>query len=290
MLWVLCKAANRHPIEALREWRGGEFRRRVRALSYESLWRRPRLPAGRYVFADLDILPPKLMRRAVRAADQLRARRVILNDPVRFLGRFELQQALHSARINPFRVHRSDVHPATLRWPVFVRSELDHAGPRSELLFTSDELASSLGARRHPETCLVVEFEETRTPDGIYRKFAACRVGDRVFARHQLSSRAWMVKVNAPSEEKVQWERLLEEEREYVRTFPDQDEVRAIFELAGIDYGRMDYARVDGAIRVWEINSNPSIVTAATLQMEERRAMNLEVIARHCDAMLELAD
>jgi hypothetical protein len=47
---------------------------------------------------------------------------------------------------------------------------------------------------------------------------------------------------------------------------------------------------VNGEIRVWEINSNPSIVTAETLEMEERRTINLEVIARHCHAMLELAD
>jgi hypothetical protein len=87
--------------------------------------------------------------------------------------RLELQQALHTAGINPFCVHPSAVDPATLRWPVFVRSELDHTGPRSGLLQDEEELAASLSERRHLANCLVVEFEETRSSDGIYRKFGA---------------------------------------------------------------------------------------------------------------------
>ncbi len=50
------------------------------------------------------------------------------------------------------------------------------------------------------------------------------------------------------------------EELDYVRSNPHAEELREIFELARIDYGRIDYSVVDGCIQVWEINTNPMIL------------------------------
>jgi hypothetical protein len=54
---------------------------------------------------------------------------------------------------------------------------------------------------------------------------------------------------------------LVDEELAYVRTNPHQADLREIFAAARIDYGRIDYAIKDGRIQVWEINTNPQIMS-----------------------------
>ena len=42
---------------------------------------------------------------------------------------------------------------------------------------------------------------------------------------------------------------------------PHEAEVRRIFDLARIEYGRIDYAFRDGRMQVWEINTNPMLAS-----------------------------
>jgi len=49
------------------------------------------------------------------------------------------------------------------------------------------------------------------------------------------------------------------EELEYVTTNPHQKQLSEIFELAQVEYGRIDYAMKDGRVQTWEINLNPTI-------------------------------
>ena len=65
--------------------------------------------------------------------------------------------------------------PLAERWPVFLRGEFDHRGPGSTRI--EDEAEWS---RQKREGQLTVEFADTRGADGLYRKYAACRVGDRL--------------------------------------------------------------------------------------------------------------
>jgi hypothetical protein len=62
----------------------------------------------------------------------------------------------------------------------------------------------------------------------------------------------------------------LREEESYLDTNPHEDELRSIFELAEIDYGRIDYSLSKGGIQVWEINTNPMIFAPADLVKTER--------------------
>lgn len=48
---------------------------------------------------------------------------------------------------------------------------------------------------------------------------------------------------------------------EYARTNPDRERVAPLFELAKVDYGRIDFSIHQGRIQVWEINDNPEFVT-----------------------------
>jgi hypothetical protein len=52
---------------------------------------------------------------------------------------------------------------------------------------------------------------------------------------------------------------MAREELDYVRDNPHEAELREIFRIANIDYGRIDYALLDGRVQTWEINNNPTI-------------------------------
>jgi len=52
---------------------------------------------------------------------------------------------------------------------------------------------------------------------------------------------------------------LVLEEHDYVFNNPHAIQLAEIFEIAGIDYGRIDYSIKDGRIQTWEINLNATI-------------------------------
>jgi hypothetical protein len=71
-----------------------------------------------------------------------------------------------------------------------------------------------------------------------------------------MGSTDWQVK-----EADLLGEQFLRAELEYVETNPHEAEVREIFALARVDYGRIDYSfDADGRMQVWEINTNPTLV------------------------------
>ncbi|MHC4939271.1 MAG: hypothetical protein ACYTHK_09910 [Planctomycetota bacterium] len=279
MLWVLHHRRNAHPIEYLLRYGGEEIRTCVKQISYQELADAGELPGGAYLFVDLDILDPDGVAFARRVAHHVRGRAPFLNDPEKFLGRFDLLTRLHEEGINSYRAYREG---GPDRWPVFVRGELDHKGPRTGLITHPGTLAAAMEFERG--ATIFVEFVDTLSPDGYYRKYAACRVDHHVFARHLLFDRDWPVKLNVePGPEHRA------EERAFVESFPDREEVERIFDIAGVEYGRIDYGRGPDGIEVWEINSNPVIVDGPTLRMKGRRAMNEAVLARHVAAMVEFA-
>ncbi|MFI5426708.1 hypothetical protein [Aeromicrobium sp. UC242_57] len=80
------------------------------------------------------------------------------------------------------------------------------------------------------------------------------------------------------------------EELEFIENFPHHDDVAEAFELAGLDYGRIDYGIVDGRMQVWEINTNP-IVLHRPHMIEPERMQGQQISGRAILAWLrQLAD
>jgi hypothetical protein len=101
-----------------------------------------------------------------------------------------------------------------------------------------------------------VEFCDTRRSDRIYRKYAAFLVGEVLIPRHVFFGMDW----NVQHDEELQAEpRHAEEERRYLEDNPHADQLREIFAIANIRYGRVDYGLLDGRIQTWEINTNPTV-------------------------------
>lgn len=240
----------------------------LRVLTYErARWKRD-FRAGAYIFADIERLGPRATRRAAELHDRLASdpgRYRVLNHPARTWRRYRLLRALHERGTNDFTVHRLGEANARIRYPVFVRRENDHGGNRTPLVSNARELADAVARAKRMRPPLVTEFLDTSV-DGVFRKYAAFRIGGEVVARHLFFGARWMVKYSDVSGEEYDAEELA-----YVRDNPHREQLAEIFELAQVDYGRIDYALLDGRIQVWEINTNPMLASERSLRNAARR-------------------
>ena len=256
---ILTTRAHADEARSLVERGGAPARGLYEVLPYESLGRQ--VPGGHYVFADLERLDDRtrrvavVVRRALLAQD--RGWRM-LNHPSASLSRAELLRALAAEGINRFRATRV-WERVDRRYPVFLRHEAEHTGAMGEPV--ADPAALDAEVRRlveagfSRERLLAVEFEDVRSPDGLYRKYSAMRVGDALFPVNVQFSRGWVTK-----QTEVVTEDTVSEELALARDFPGQETVQRVFEIAAIEYGRIDYALVDGRPCVWEINTNPTLI------------------------------
>ncbi len=263
MIVVLTTAGNVYPIKVYLETHGAPLRHRIVHRAYPAVLDDRDPPPAAWVFADLELLSDEDRARAAELHARLAARGDrILNHPVDSLRRHDLVRAFHDRGFGRFTCWRATAAPPRPpRFPVFLRNESDHAGARSPLLENQRDLDRALARLPSLADVLVVEFCDTADATGLYRKYGAFRVGDRILARHLFFSRHWMLK---------DWDLFdgarLHEELAYVASNPHAAELRAAFDAARIDYGRIDYAFTpDGAMQVWEINTNPVIAGVGPL-------------------------
>lgn len=244
-------------------------------------------PRDAVLYCDLERLSPVETEHAVKSWRRLAERSPaprLLNDPARALRRYELLRVLADAGRSSHDVLRVVEHRRPRRFPVFVRGDGHRVGILTELLHSQRELDAALAeldARRMPrEDLLIVEFTDTRSADGLYRKYSAFRVGDRIVPRHVLFSKHW-----AQSRADELGPRWVEEELAYLEDNPHAAPLMQIFQLARIEYGRIDYGLRDGRIEVWEINTNPSILKARMWSDIQRLPVHRHFAERFVDAL-----
>jgi hypothetical protein len=244
----------------LGDWRPS-VSRHIQPSSYEDVIAQQVLPVGTYIFSDVERLIHRQAARAGHIAERLSlAGARLLNHPERTLGRYDLLRMLHKTGDNDFQIHRVHAIGEPVRFPVFLRLDRDHR-ILSPLLNSERELhdavRSSTGEGHAVEDLLAVEFCDTSDFRGVYRKYGAFIVGDRVLARHLLVGRHWTCRVQGRD---VDRNGTIREEWEYVTSNPHAEWLRGVFERAGVRYGRIDYSFLDGRPQVWEINTNPQIL------------------------------
>lgn len=236
---------------------------RVNVIAYESMLGPRDWPGGTYIFSDLERLLPTELAAAGRLAERFADapdHYTVLNDPRQFRPRYPLLRKLAEAGINDFNVHRLDAPLESVRFPVFLKRDYDHSGRRSDIQPDAAALRRALrrrglGDRLRKRGLMLTEYLDVADTDGTFRKYSVMRVGDDYIPRHILMSGAWMTKT--PD---VITAALCEEEAAFVDARAVPEAVRSAFELAGLDYGRIDYGLKDGRVQVWEINANPVIV------------------------------
>lgn len=271
-----------------RDW-ARDLKRQVVRTTYEEIIERGTVPRATLLFTDHERMSPELLGLACQLWDQATPHCRALNNPHRLLTRAPLLEALSAEGVNRHRAFAPHAVPSDLRYPVFLRGIQDHLGPLTDLLPDRAALEAALlrlqiQGRRNA-TLLVVEYEDSRGSDGTFRKFAAFRVGDAIIPRHLIVGQDWMLKINHPS-----WRTNAAEEQAYARDNPHEAELRRAFETAGIEYGRIDYGLSDGRVRVWEINTNPTVMSDFFRTARARRPLQREFLARFRAALDGLDD
>lgn len=261
MIHFIVPAAHDRMVREYLEFWGRDVAPRMRVLHVESLPSRTQFARGVYVLAALDQLTPPMAAfvRALHTALAAQEGVRFLNHPTRSLQRFALLEELNRRGCNEFRAVPATADLRSLRYPVFVRDESAHDGALSPLLSSPAAVQGAIGKAilqgRSARHLLVVEFCDTADRDGYYRKYSSFIVGDRILPRMFNYSRSWMLKFQGSEFSRS----MVEEERDYVLGNPHAAALREVFGIAGVQYGRIDYAMKDGRLQTWEINLNPTI-------------------------------
>ncbi|MDY7095970.1 MAG: hypothetical protein SX243_23595 [Acidobacteriota bacterium] len=315
MLRFLTFDQHRYTMQLFLEHGSEELRRAVQVVGYReaeaSLGRRD-LTGDVIVLCDLERMTADQLDELAALGDRclrLGARRV-LNDARRVLRRYELGRRLHEDGLHRFRPWRwTEVAESgaadRVRYPVFLRDEHEHDGARSPLLHSPTELAawmeehgqgtdaiSSIDGRRRD--WLVVEFEDTRrSGESLFHKAGAFFLDGAVAPRHLFYSPRWMVKGGGTPEP---W--MVRREQEYLEHNWGRRQVAEVCALAGIDYGRIDFAftgvegpgdEITGPIVTFEINTNPTVLDAGDLADVQRQAVTRRFLETFTEALLALA-
>jgi hypothetical protein len=259
----------------------------LRFVPYEHLDVLKELGKGVVIWTDFDRLDRKALEKAGKIHSILAARGVLqLNSPSESLGRFDLLRRLAETGINDFNVYRLDEASRVKQFPAFLRNESGIARKRPELHNSADELIRAV-ARFRPEKDgpgepMIVEFVDARDDDGLFRKYGAFRAGGRIYPQHIFFGTDWFVKNPWPTGDQYQMSRHLD----YFQSDLHTEELLRIFELARIEYGRVDYCVHRGRVQVFEINTNPTIINDAPTVFD--LVDSRPYADRHAEALLAL--
>lgn len=261
-------------------------------LFYEHLPYTRYLSAGTYIFSDIERLSPAEAENAAQVWKALSSSKLpvrVLNHPTRSMRRYELLRTLHDQGLNSFNIYRLTELSRPRLFPVFIRGENDHLGSLTPLLYTPEDLEAAIedldrqGKSRDDK--VIIEFCDT-SEAGIFRKYAAFIIDGRVIPTHIFFSQHWMAKVDLADTQMN--EVALLEERRFVEENPHGEAILEIARRAHVDYGRIDYAVVNGNVQTWEINTNP-MLPRLNYGGESRRPV-LEYSTRQINAALDAID
>jgi len=265
----------------------------VRLASYGKLEQnKERLPAGTYIFTDLDRLPPPNLQAAALRYRELRAGgHYVLNDPAKAMKRFGLLRALNRAGLNDFDAYSVESLDRPKSWPVFLRLEGDHQRPLSGLLNTPEELDEALRSAVDsgvPRSALIIiEYAAEPVGQGLFRKLSVFRVGDQMLGYTCVHDDQWIVKYGKKG---IATPEMYEEEYRFVADNPFGPELRTVFDLAGIEYGRADFGLIGGKPQIYEINTNPNMKLTDPAAVNRRRNDSTELFRTNYIAAMQAID
>ena len=246
--------------------------------TYNWLFRTAKLPSATYIFTMVDRLDASERRlagkiyRHINAAGQgFKA----LNDPSTALGRYRLLRRLHQSNINQFNAYLAIDRPRPKSFPVFIRQLSISLPPLTGLIETQAELEqqiNALAARGEPlDDLVVIEYCSEPYMGEHYVKMSAYRINDQYFSDLFIYSKGWYVKWDGPD---VAPENASEKEWALLQSNAYVDEAKRVFELANVEYGRVDFSLVDGKPQFYEVNFNPQFTVDEYQTADPQRLKN----------------
>lgn len=267
-----------------------KFMPAVRQASYPVILRRRRLPRATYVFTDFDRLGFWQLELAAHVFRALRdAGCRVLNNPARAILRLPLLRRLHAAGINSFNAWPAEELGDVDRFPVFLRTRSAHRGVLTELVHDPAGLRSAcrrLVAEGYPLADLMaVEYRAEPIHDDVFRKLSLYRIGDMMTPCAGVHERHWMAKHGQNCADEVAYQ----EELASIRENRFAEPARRAFDMAGAEYGRVDFGIVDGRPEFYEINTNPAIPVGPPRVPTNARAESVQIArAALLDALARL--
>jgi len=124
--------------------------------------------------------------------------------------------------------------------------------PSTDRLATA--FAAAIAAGRRPDELIAVEYHAEPDADGLFRRLAVYRIGDRYIADTCVYERQWIARFGTAG---ITTARHRAEELRIVRENPWAEAAAEVFELAGVEFGRLEFGLVAGRPCVYEVNTNP---------------------------------
>jgi hypothetical protein len=257
MIVFVCTAAHSYTYRHVPAFAGAPP---IKVYSYDRLFRSKHLPRATWVFTDFDRLGFWELELAARIYRSLAAAGLrVLNDPATACQRLTLLRRLFRAGFNRFNVWSVEAEEWPERYPVFLRTQSAHRGALSDLI--SDRAAleraidTALAKGRPRRELMIVEYCAEPLREGLFRKLATYRVGDKMVASLAIHQSKWMAK---DGERGIAGQALYDDEYRMIDENRHGAEVRPAFEIGGIEFGRADFGIVGGRAQVYEINTNPT--------------------------------
>lgn len=244
---------------------------------YDWLMSQQSLPRAAYILTDFDRLHVWYHEMLGRVRDRLiESGLPVLNDPRLWLPRPAQIRTLRAAGLSDFGCWLPSHGEEPDRFPCFLRTIAAHRGTASPLLHSPDEareaLSIAMAKGRTLSDLMFVEFAGAPVPGETYfSKHAAFRIGDRILRGLTVTEAKWMAKFGTKG---LAGDAFYAAELEETRQYPHAEQVRTVFETAGIEYGRVDFSFLEGRMQVYEINLNPSI----KFKMEHPNSDRLETM------------
>lgn len=245
-----------------------DLRPHIQPLSYHDFYNDRELKNGVVIFTGLNVLTDVQRKIAVEISEQLTDRDLdlhLMNHPNKVLGRFDLLKMLHKKGLNSFKAYRlSETSSDEINFPVFIREEHNHTGSISEIINDPESFKKAVNELEDhgfkKESLLVVEYLNTSDETGLFRKYSVQKFGDKIIPRYLSLDFHWVVKENSelPKDRELYTDERVQEEVRFMKENPHEEELRKIFDIAGIEFGRIDYSLLNGKIQTWEINTLPT--------------------------------
>ena len=134
---------------------------------------------------------------------------------------------------------------------------------------------------------LILEYCSEPVRPGLFRKLSVFRVGDRMLGYTCVHDDTWLVKYGKAGLAPVE---LYEEEYSFVETNPFGPAMLDVFNIAGIDYGRVDFGLVGGRPQIYEINSNPMVEPKPPASLMDRRNQSVALFRNNYLEAMEAID
>ena len=151
------------------------------------------------------------------------------------------------------------IERAGMRFPLIVRLAGTHTGIIVGLFDEMDELRAAI---TQPGEHIVTEFVDFRSDDGLYRKYRAFFIGERIIFRHLLVSDSWNVHASDRMRFMADRPELLAEEQALLEnggtSLPHgvMETLRQVRGRMALDYFGMDFGILpDGRVVLFEANA-----------------------------------